>query len=86
MEELLRMRREAAEYIDENDERTQYMFGNTVAEHITTNDNVATLVREKYAVAESACTQWFSNNPISLTEEELADDRAEHIVRKRSDR
>ena len=47
-----------------------------------TIDDIALAVRAKFNVPESPETQWFKKHPITLSNDELSDERTQHILGK----
>ena len=47
-----------------------------------TIDDIALAVRAKFNVPESPETQWFKKHPITLSIDELSDERTQHILGK----
>ena len=45
-------------------------------------ENIVMAVRAKFNIPESPVTLWFKNQPITLSEDELADERTKHILGK----
>lgn len=45
-------------------------------------EDIAMAVRAKFNIPESPETLWFKNHPITLSEDELADERTQHILGK----